>query len=170
MLELFNLLKWVLLDVFRSKRSPDAEVVALRQQLNVLRRSASKRPALKMLDRLILILLYRLAPNVLDAVTIVRPETIVHWHGLVFAPSGAGRREREGRADVLRAPVSVSTRRAVHPRCRGSSLVRYVANTPATSFADGHARDRRSSARPEIPLPDAHPCDYVMESTNIRCA
>src|SRR6476620_11292748 len=35
-------------------------------------------------DRFIFILLSRLAPTVLDAVTIVRPETIVRWHRAGF--------------------------------------------------------------------------------------
>ena len=80
MLELLNLIKWMLRDLFRSRRSLEAEVVVLRQQLNVLRRSAPKRPALKMSDRLIFVWLYWLAPSVIDAMTIVRPETIVRWH------------------------------------------------------------------------------------------
>jgi hypothetical protein len=63
-LELFNLLKWILLDLFRSRSSLEAEVIALRHQLNVLRRGAPKRPALKIFDRLIFVLLYRLAPTV----------------------------------------------------------------------------------------------------------
>src|SRR4051794_35957584 len=74
----------MLLNLFRSRRSLEAEVVALRQQLNVLRRSAAKRPALSRFDRLIFILLYRLAPSVLKAVTIVRPETIIRWHRAGF--------------------------------------------------------------------------------------
>src|SRR3954471_13328285 len=57
-----------------------AEVIALRHQLHVLHRSTPKRPALKTFDRLIFMFLYRLTPTVLDAVTIVRPETIVRWH------------------------------------------------------------------------------------------
>ena len=84
MLELFNLLRWILLDLFRARSSLEGEVIALRHQLNVLRRSAPKRPALKAFDRLIFILLYRLAPTVLEAVTIVRPETIVRWHRAGF--------------------------------------------------------------------------------------
>src|SRR3954452_23377404 len=42
--------------------SLEAEVIVLRQQLNVLRRSAPKRPALKLLDRLIFVSLY-LSPS-----------------------------------------------------------------------------------------------------------
>ena len=84
MLEIINLLRWILLDLFRSRSSLEGEVIALRQQLNVLRRSAPKGPALKAFDRLIFMLLYRLTPTVLDAVTIVRPETIVRWHRAGF--------------------------------------------------------------------------------------
>jgi hypothetical protein len=54
-LALLKLLKWVLLDLFRSRKSLEAEIVALRQQLNVLRRSAPKRPALSRFDRLIFV-------------------------------------------------------------------------------------------------------------------
>ena len=78
------MIKWMLLDLFRSRRSLEAEVVVLRQQLNVLRRSAPKRPALKMSDRFIFVWLYRLAPSIVDAMTIVRPETIVRWHRAGF--------------------------------------------------------------------------------------
>src|SRR4051794_3574959 len=75
----------MLLDLFRSRRSLEAEIVVLRQQLNVLRRSAPpSAPALKMSDRFIFVWLCRLAPTVLDAVTIVRPETIVRWHRAGF--------------------------------------------------------------------------------------
>ena len=83
-LELFNLLRWMLLDLFRSRSSLEGEIIALRHQLNVLRRSAPKRPALTSFDRFILVLLYRLAPTVLDAMTIVRPETIMRWHRAGF--------------------------------------------------------------------------------------
>ena len=61
MLDFLKLLEWMLLDLFRSRSSLEAEVIALRQQLNVLRRGTPKRSALKMLDRLILMLLYRVA-------------------------------------------------------------------------------------------------------------
>jgi hypothetical protein len=60
------------LDLFRSRSSLEGEVIALRHELNVLRRSAPKRPALNAFDRLIFILLYRLAPPFLKAVAIVR--------------------------------------------------------------------------------------------------
>jgi transposase InsO family protein len=100
-LELFNLLRWIILDLFRTRSSLEAEVIALRHQLNVLRRSTPKRPALKTFDRLILMLLYRLTPTVLDAVTIVRPETIVRWHRAGFRTFWRWKsRRRPGRPKV----------------------------------------------------------------------
>jgi hypothetical protein len=52
---------------FRSRGALEAEILVLRQQMNVLRRTASKRPAFSGLDRLIFVGLYRLFPNVRDA-------------------------------------------------------------------------------------------------------
>lgn len=102
MLELLSLLKWMILDLFRSRSSLEAELIVLRQQLNVLRRSAPKRPALSRLDRLIFVWLYRLVPSVLDAVTIVRPETVVRWHRAGFRAfwRWKSRRRRAGRPKV----------------------------------------------------------------------
>src|SRR4051812_5663457 len=75
----------MVVDLFRSRKSLEAEVVALRQQLNILlRRSGHKRPALSRFDRLVFVGLYRFVPSVLDAVMIVRPETIVRWHRAGF--------------------------------------------------------------------------------------
>ena len=63
----------------RSAAAIEAENVALRHQLNVILRKAAK-VRLKAMDRALLVILYRLFPSVLDAVAIVRPETILRWH------------------------------------------------------------------------------------------
>ena len=60
--------------------SRDAEVLFLRQQLLVLRRSAPARLRLRNSDRLIFVCLYRLFPSLLDAAVIFKPETLVRWH------------------------------------------------------------------------------------------
>jgi hypothetical protein len=54
----------------------------LRQQINVLRRTAPKKQTLSSIDRLIF--LYRLRPGVRDALAIVEPETVVKWHRAGF--------------------------------------------------------------------------------------
>src|SRR5881394_2998407 len=47
--DLLNLIRWMLLGLFRSKTSLEAEILALRHQLNVLRRASPRRPGLQQL-------------------------------------------------------------------------------------------------------------------------
>src|SRR5499433_3880402 len=70
----------VLIGLFRSRAALEAEILVLRHQLNVLRRKSPKRVALSSIDRLLLVALYRLSPRVLDALKIIRPETLLRWH------------------------------------------------------------------------------------------
>ena len=58
--------------------------MTLRCQLNVLRRKSPKRVAFSNFDRLIFVCLYRIAPRILDALTIVEPETVIGWHRAGF--------------------------------------------------------------------------------------
>jgi hypothetical protein len=84
MAELFKLLCSGLIGLFRSRTSLKAENVALRHQLNVLRRQAPKRPAFSALDRLIFLNLYQIAPGVIGALRIAQPETVIRWHRAGF--------------------------------------------------------------------------------------
>src|SRR3984893_10819912 len=70
-------------------RLPDSRrhqlsAIALRHQLNVLRRKSPKKLTFTSMDRLVFAGLYRLAPGVLDALKIVRPETVIRWHRTGF--------------------------------------------------------------------------------------
>src|SRR6478736_5815766 len=76
MRDLLNLIRSMLLGLFRSKTSLEAEILALRHQLNVLRRASPQRPVFSNFDRMILVCLYRIAPRILDALTIVEPESV----------------------------------------------------------------------------------------------
>ena len=58
----------------------EAEILLLRHQLNVLRRKSPKRVAFTDVDRLLFARLYHLAPGVLNALKIVKPETVIRWH------------------------------------------------------------------------------------------
>jgi hypothetical protein len=62
----------------------EAENLILRQQLVILRRKLPRRVRLRNIDRLVLVWLYRLYPSVLNAVIVVKPETLLRWHRLVF--------------------------------------------------------------------------------------
>ena len=92
MRDLLNLIRWMLLGRFRSKASLEAEILALRHQLNVLRRTSPRRAVLSNFDRMIFVCLYRIAPRILDAITIVEPKRLSGGIGQAFAPSGAGNR------------------------------------------------------------------------------
>jgi hypothetical protein len=75
----------LLCDCFKSRRRLEAENLILRHQLNVLQQHAPRRLHLRWADRALFIWLYRRCPRILDAITIVRPETIVRWHRMGFA-------------------------------------------------------------------------------------
>ena len=73
-----HLLRFVAALVRWLRRSPaerEAEIVYLRQQLIVLKRTAPARPRLKATDRLIFVCLYRLFPSLLQSSIIFKPET-----------------------------------------------------------------------------------------------
>jgi hypothetical protein len=74
---LVRLIVWMVLDLFRSRAALEAEIRTLRQQINVLRRTAPKKQTFSAIDRLIFVCFYRLVPGVRDALAIVKPETVV---------------------------------------------------------------------------------------------
>jgi hypothetical protein len=84
MSDLCRLIWCALIGLFRPRAALEAENLVLRHQLNVLRRKSPKRVALSSIDRLLLVGLYRLAPGVLDALKIIRPETLLRWHRAGF--------------------------------------------------------------------------------------
>jgi hypothetical protein len=84
MLDLLGLLLGLIADLFRSRAGLEAEVLALRQQINVLQRLRPKRPTLSSMDRLVLVWICRRFPNACDALAIVRPETVLRWHRAGF--------------------------------------------------------------------------------------
>src|SRR5215510_6101469 len=84
MSDLCRLIWCALIGPFRSRAALEAEILVLRHQLNVLRRKSPKRVTLGSIDRLLLVGLYRLAPGVLDALKIIRPETLMRWHRAGF--------------------------------------------------------------------------------------
>jgi hypothetical protein len=71
---------WYAVAGLRSRAALQTELLVLRHQLNVLRRRAPERVAVSNIDRLVFAGLYRLAPEVLEAVKILKPETIIRWH------------------------------------------------------------------------------------------
>jgi putative transposase len=73
-------LVWTFEFRFRSRASLELELVALRHQVTVLRRQHPGRPQLSSLDRLLWVWFYRIWPQVIDAMVLVKPATVVQWH------------------------------------------------------------------------------------------
>src|SRR5258707_2950137 len=84
MRDVCSLIWLALIGLFRSRASRQAEILTFRHQLNVLRRKSPQRLGFTSIDRLVFAGLYRLAPGVLDALKIVRPETVIRWHRAGF--------------------------------------------------------------------------------------
>jgi hypothetical protein len=91
--DLFRLIWCAVVGLFRPRAALQVEILVLRHQLNVLRRQSPGRVALSNIDRLVFTGLYRLAPQVLDALKILKPETVIRWHRAGFR-SGAGNHDR----------------------------------------------------------------------------
>ena len=77
MSDLCRLIWCALIGLFRPRAALEAEILVLRHQLNVLRRKSPKRVFFSNIDRLVFAGLYRLAPRVLDALKILKPETVI---------------------------------------------------------------------------------------------
>src|SRR6266516_1312052 len=95
MIEFLRLILHIMASLFKPRTKLVAEILILRQQLNVLRRQVSKRPQLSNTDRFLFVWLYRWFPSVLSAIAILRPETIIRWHRAGFQSCRlAGRESR----------------------------------------------------------------------------
>src|SRR5216684_4547561 len=68
----------------KSKLRLEAENEVLRHQLIVLKRRLPGRVRLTNHDRWFFIQLYRWFPSILKVLTIIQPETLVHWHKAGF--------------------------------------------------------------------------------------
>jgi transposase InsO family protein len=81
---------------FKSKSRLEAENVALRHQLIVLRRKVRGRLQLTNSDRWFFVQVYRWFPSILQVLTIIRPETLVRWHRAGFRRYWRWKSQRRG--------------------------------------------------------------------------
>jgi putative transposase len=105
-LMLVRVLSWLAL-VARSDAAKDVEILILRHEIAVLRRTNS-RPAMTWLDRAVLSALSRLLPAPLRQLRLVSPRTLLRWHAQLVARRWTYPCRRPGRpptAPPLRAMV-----------------------------------------------------------------
>ena len=147
--DLLKLIWYAVAGLFRSRAALQTEVLALRHQLNVLRRGARKRVAVSNIHRLVFAGLYHLAPEVLDAVKILKPETVIRWHRAGFRAwwrwKSRPRGGRPGTPDELRQLIremSVANPLWGAPRIHGE-LLKLGMDVGQTTVAKYMAKRRR---------------------------
>jgi transposase InsO family protein len=153
MVDILTLLWSALAGLFRSRARLEAEILILRQQLNVLRRKSPKRFAFGNFDRLVFVALYRLVPGIVDALAIIRPETVIRWHRAGFRSFWRWKSRRRGG----RPRVPLEIRRVIRdmslanalwgaPRIHGE-LLKLGIDVGQTSVAKYMARGRRGPSQ-----------------------
>ena len=148
MFVLIRLIFGLVVDLFRSRAALEAEILVLRQQIIVLRRSKPTRLPFVAADRLVLGWACRLFPNARDALAIVQPQTVVRWHRAGFRFYWRWKSRRRAGRPV----VSIEVRQLIHemsianplwgaPRIHGE-LLKLGINVGQTSVAKYMARRR----------------------------
>jgi hypothetical protein len=150
---------------FKPKSRLEAENVALRRQLIILRRKVRGRVHLTNGDRFFFVQLYRWFPSVLNTIRIIRPETLVRWHRAGFrrywrwkSRSLGGRPQIDADLRTLIRRMSVDNPLWGAPRIHGellklgfevaqSSVAKYMVKRPGPptqgwrTFLRNHAPD-----------------------------
>src|SRR6478735_8249526 len=101
MIEACSLIWSALVLLFRSRASLAAEILVLRHQINILRRHSPKRQTFSAMDRLVFAGLYRLAPTVLNALAVLKADTVIKWHRAGFRSYWRWRSRRRGGRPTL---------------------------------------------------------------------
>jgi len=97
--------------LFKPKSRLEAENAALRHQLIVLRRKMQGRVWLTNNDRWFFIQLYRWFPSILNVLTVIRPETLVHWHRAGFRSYWRWKSRPRGGRPLIEADLRALIRR-----------------------------------------------------------
>src|SRR3954453_19849952 len=92
---LARVLSWLAL-LARSDAAKDVEILTLRHEVDVLRRTNTQ-PSLTWLDRALLSALSRLLPTSLRQLRLVSPRTLLRWHAHLVARRWTYPRRRPGR-------------------------------------------------------------------------
>ena len=138
----------MVVDLIRSRVMLEAEIWTLRQQINVLRRTAPKKLSFCAVDRMIFVGLYRLFPKICDALAIVKPDTLVRWHRAGFRSYWRWKSRRRGGRPIVPVEIrrliremSIANRLWGAPRIHGE-LLKLGIDIGQTSVAKYMARRR----------------------------
>jgi transposase InsO family protein len=149
MIGFFGFVLKLLVSPFSSKARLEAEIATLRHQLIVLQRKSRGRARLTNGDRWFFVQLYRWFPSILQVLQIVRPETLVRWHGAGFrsywrwkSRSRGGRPQVDAELRALICKMSVENRLWGAPRIHGELLKLgfEVAQSTVAKYMKRHCR------------------------------
>ena len=145
----------MLCDCFKPGWQLEAEILILRHQLNILQQHAPRRKLqLRWIDRALFIWLYRRCPRILDAISIVRPETIVHWHRKGIAAHWRWKsRPRGSRPRIAKEVRDLIRRMSLENPLWGASKIHgellklgiEIAQSRVSIYPIGHCRPGRPS-------------------------
>src|SRR5712691_5185701 len=145
MREACSLIWSALVLLFRSRASLAAEILVLRHQINILRRHSPKRQTFSAMDRLIFAGLYRLAPTVLNALAVLKPDTVIKWYRAGFRSYWRWRSRRRGGRPTLPTEIrkliremSIANPLWGAPRIHGE-LLKLGIDTGWKTFLHNHA-------------------------------
>jgi hypothetical protein len=149
MRDVCSLIWLALIGLFRSRASLQVAILTLRHQLSVLRRKSPQRLTFTSIDRLVFAGLYRLAPGMLGALAIVKPETVIRWHRAGFRacwrwtsrPRGGRPKTRLEIRQLIRE-ISLANPLWGAPRIHGE-LLKLGVDVGQTTVAKYMARGRR---------------------------
>jgi hypothetical protein len=127
---------------------------------NILQQRAPRRLHLRWADRALFIWLYRCCPRILDAITVVRPETVVRWHRMGVAAywrwksrplggrPGIGKRRLRPHSPSLGPlanPFAVAAQSKpgrYHVKCKGTCRGNAIEGTMSRTLEDDPAKFR----------------------------
>jgi putative transposase len=136
---LVTVVSWLVL-LARSQASKDAEILALRHEVAVLRR-ANPRPRLSWPDRAVLAALARVLPKRLRECRIVTPGTLLRWHKRLVAKKWT-QPKVPGRLPIGEDLVDLIVRLAYESRRWGVvRILRRVASARAPGRGLHHLQD-----------------------------
>jgi len=111
MLQTLGIVANFVADFFRPRTVLQAENALLRHQLGIAQRKLPRRLRLAMFDRLLFVLFYRLYPSLIDAMRIVRPETVIRWHRMGFRALWRWKSRSRGGRPKIRSEIRDLIRR-----------------------------------------------------------
>jgi len=133
-LTLGRVLSWLVL-LARSDAAKDAEILMLRHEVAVLRRT-NQRPPLTWVDRAFLSAVARLLPTQLRQLRLVSPRTLLRWHAQLVARRWTYPRRQPGRPPVAQ-PVRALVLRIAREN-QGGATAASTANWSASAIPSPH--------------------------------